>query len=126
MPSNFFGHLKRALELFISVFDVAIGTKIPFFRVLVTMKPGRSLLQFVTTNCLIVPVVIKQFVVTNCNKERPKIGGYLGPPPTLIIFPKSPVQNSEIAILFSVVEKSYNYVFDSPTVPVGGATSYKL
>ena len=33
-------------------FDVAIGTKIPFFRVLVAIEPGRSLLQFVTTNCL--------------------------------------------------------------------------
>ena len=33
-------------------FDVGIGIKIPFFRVLVTMEPGRSLLQFVTTNCL--------------------------------------------------------------------------
>ena len=33
-------------------FDVAIGTEIPFFRVLVTIEPGRSLLQFVTTNCL--------------------------------------------------------------------------
>ena len=29
----------------------------------------------------------------------------------LIIFPKSPDQNSEIAILFSVVKKPYNYVF---------------
>ena len=34
-------------------FDVAIGIKIPFFRVLVSIEPGRSLLQFVTTNCLI-------------------------------------------------------------------------
>ena len=34
-------------------FDVAIGIKIPFFRVLVTIEPARSLLQFVTTNCLI-------------------------------------------------------------------------
>ena len=34
-------------------FDIAIGIKIPFFRVLVTIEPGRSLLQFVTTNCLI-------------------------------------------------------------------------
>ena len=34
-------------------FDVAIGIKIPFFRVLVTIELGRSLLQFVTTNCLI-------------------------------------------------------------------------
>ena len=39
-----------------------------------------------------------------------KIGGHLGPP-TLIIFPKSTNQNSEIAILFSVVKKPYNYVF---------------
>ena len=35
-------------------FDVAIGIKIPFFRVLVTIEPGRSLLQFVTTKCLII------------------------------------------------------------------------
>ena len=34
-------------------FDVGIGIKIPFFRVLVTIEPGRYLLQFVTTNCLI-------------------------------------------------------------------------
>ena len=34
-------------------FDVGIGIKITFFRVLVTIEPGRSLLQFVTTNCLI-------------------------------------------------------------------------
>ena len=33
-------------------FDIAIGIKIPFFRVLVTIEPDRSLLQFVTTNCL--------------------------------------------------------------------------
>ena len=33
--------------------DVAIDIKIQFFRVLVTIEPGRSLLQFVTTNCLI-------------------------------------------------------------------------
>ena len=51
------------------------------------------------------------------------------PPPTLIIFPKSPNQNSEIAILSSVVEKPNNYFFGDdlpPTVPVGGAASYKL
>ena len=35
-------------------FDVAIDIKIQFFRVLVSIEPGRSLLQFVTTNCLIV------------------------------------------------------------------------
>ena len=34
-------------------FDVGIDIKIQFFRVLVTIEPGRSLLQFVTTNCLI-------------------------------------------------------------------------
>ena len=34
-------------------FDVTIGIKVPFFLVSVTIEPGRSLLQFVTTNCLI-------------------------------------------------------------------------
>ena len=34
-------------------FYVAIGIKIQFFRVLVTIEPGLSLLQFVTTNSLI-------------------------------------------------------------------------
>ena len=34
-------------------FDVAIGIKIPFFKVLVTIEQGRSLLQFLTTNCVI-------------------------------------------------------------------------
>ena len=43
-------YLKPALKC--DSFDVAIGIKIPFFRVLVTIEPGRSLLQFVTTNCL--------------------------------------------------------------------------
>jgi len=43
-------YLKSALKS--DSFDVAIGTKIPFFRVLVTIEPGHSLLQFVTTNCL--------------------------------------------------------------------------
>ena len=31
------------------------------------------------------------------------------PPPTPIIFPKSPDQNSKIAIVFTVVEKPYSY-----------------
>ena len=44
-------YLKSALKC--NCFDVAIGIKIPFFRVLITIEPGRSLLQFVTTNCLI-------------------------------------------------------------------------
>ena len=42
--------LKSALKW--NFFDVTIGIKIPFFRVSVTIEPGRSLLQFVTTNCL--------------------------------------------------------------------------
>ena len=43
-------YLKSSLKS--DSFDVAIGIKIPFFRVLVTIEPGRSLLQLVTTNCL--------------------------------------------------------------------------
>ena len=53
-----------------------------------------------------------------------KIGGHLGPPPTLIIFPKSTDQNSEI---FSVVEKPYNYVFgDDLLLPSPRGRGYKL
>ena len=44
-------YLKSALKC--DSFDVTIGVKIPLFRVLVTIEPGRSLLQFVTTNCLV-------------------------------------------------------------------------
>ena len=50
-------YLKSALKC--DSFDVAISIKIigsfwyPFFRVLITIEPGRSLLQFVITNCLI-------------------------------------------------------------------------
>ena len=44
-------YIKSALKC--DTFDVAIDIKILFFRVLVTIEPGRSLLQFVTTNCLI-------------------------------------------------------------------------
>ena len=43
-------YLKSALKC--DSFDVAIDIKIPFFRILVTIEPGRSLLQFVTTNFL--------------------------------------------------------------------------
>ena len=46
-----FIYLKSALKC--DSFDVTIGIKIPFFKVLVTIEPGRSLLQFVTSNCLI-------------------------------------------------------------------------
>ena len=43
-------YLKSTLKC--DSFDVAIDIKIQFFRVLVTIEPGRSLLQFVTMNCL--------------------------------------------------------------------------
>ena len=43
-------YLKSALKCY--SFVVIIGIEIPFFRVSVTIEPGRSLLQFVTTNCL--------------------------------------------------------------------------
>ena len=43
-------YLKSALKC--DSFDVAIDIKIQFFRVLVTIEPDRSLLQFVTTKCL--------------------------------------------------------------------------
>ena len=45
----------------------------------------------------------------------------------LIIFPKSTDQNSEIAILFSIVEKPYNYVFGDDLLPHNPpGTGYKL
>ena len=44
-------YLNSALKC--DSFDVAIDIKIQFLRVLVTIEPDRSLLQFVTTNCLI-------------------------------------------------------------------------
>ena len=45
-------YIKSALKF--DSFDVAIGIKILFFIVLVTVELGRSLLQFVTTNCSII------------------------------------------------------------------------
>ena len=45
----------------------------------------------------------------NCRAPRP--------PPTLIIFSKSTGQNSPIAILFSIVEKSYNYASGDHLLP---------
>ena len=62
-------YLKSALKC--DSFDVTIGVKIPFFRVSVAIEPGRSLLQFVTTNCLIistgsVPVITRlKFLTLN-------------------------------------------------------------
>ena len=43
-------YLKSALKC--NSFDVATDIKILFFRVLVNIEPGHSLLQFVTMNCL--------------------------------------------------------------------------
>ena len=43
-------YLKSALKA--NSFDVSFSIKTPFFRILFTIEPGRSLLQFVTTNCL--------------------------------------------------------------------------
>ena len=54
-------YLKSALKC--DSFDVAIGAKIPFFRLLVTIEPGSSLLQFVTTNCLINTRIIVHFTI---------------------------------------------------------------
>ena len=48
-------YLKSAFKF--NSFDITIGIKIPFFRVLVTIEPSRSLLQLVTTNCLILTSV---------------------------------------------------------------------
>ena len=49
------------------------------------------------------------------------------PPPTLIVFPKSPDQNSEIAILLNVVEKPYNYVFGDDLLPhIAHGRGYKV
>ena len=48
-------YLKSALKC--DSFDVALYIKIQFFRVLVTIEPDRSLLQFVTTNFLKEPVI---------------------------------------------------------------------
>ena len=55
-------YLKSALKC--NSFDVAIDIHwYPFFRVLVTIEPGRSLLQFVTTNCLIFAFSVANLVV---------------------------------------------------------------
>ena len=65
---------KSALKC--NSFDGTIGIKIPFFRDSVTIEPGRSSLQFVTTNCLEKlitikkrPVSIKKYRVAIKNKH---------------------------------------------------------
>ena len=55
-PDETYIYVKSALKC--DSFDVAIDIKIQFFRVLVTIEPGRSLLQFVTTNCLIKEIIL--------------------------------------------------------------------
>ena len=73
-------YLKSALKY--NSFDVTIGIKISFYRVSVTIEPGRSLLQFVTTNCLIntpnshkyakylkLIYLLKPFVLWNGNRQ---------------------------------------------------------
>ena len=58
-------YLKSALQC--NSLDVTIFIKIPIFRVSVTIEPGCSLLQFVTTNCLIFTVfltIIFQLIIT--------------------------------------------------------------
>ena len=65
-------YLKSALKF--DSFNVAIGTKIHFFRVLVTIESGRSLLQFVTTNCLIINHKLeKYFYELNKNLILPQL-----------------------------------------------------
>ena len=56
-------YVKSALKC--DSFDVTIGIKISFFRVSVTIEPGRSLLLFDTncTNCL-TPLVMTMFFFT--------------------------------------------------------------
>ena len=59
---------KEASFLEKDSFDVAIDIKIQFFRVLVTIEPGRSLLQFVTTNCLIIKgITVSRQNISGCN-----------------------------------------------------------
>ena len=55
-------YLKSALKC--DSFDVAIDIKIQFFRVLVPIEPDRSLLQFVTTNCLISLKLLRHYGFT--------------------------------------------------------------
>ena len=46
-------HLKSALKC--DSFDLTIGIKIVLLRVSVTIEPVGSLLQFLTTKCLMLP-----------------------------------------------------------------------
>ena len=48
------------ISIKIRFFYISFSIEIPFFRVSFTIEPGRSLLQFVTTNCLIPLTKIEQ------------------------------------------------------------------
>ena len=60
-------YLKSALKC--DSFDVAIDIKVQFFRVLVPIESDRSLLQFVTTNCLMKEISISNFDRTILGKK---------------------------------------------------------
>ena len=57
-------YLKSVLKC--NSFDVTIGIKIPFFRVSVTVEPGRSLLQFANhelfENATVLPMITIKFL----------------------------------------------------------------
>ena len=56
-------------------FYVTIGIKIPLFRVSVPIEPGRSLLRFVTTNCLIAAIAaITMFITDSAVVEQSSSG----------------------------------------------------
>ena len=55
-------YLKSKLKC--DSFGVTIGIKIPFCRVLVTIEPDRSLLQFVTMNWLRSLFTVMQLILT--------------------------------------------------------------
>ena len=58
-------------------FDISVSIEIPFFRVLFAIEPGRSLLQFVTTNCLTKADKMNSFVVMNTTHYDNKILSHL-------------------------------------------------
>ena len=59
----------------------------------------------------------RKLKVSNALFKWPKCWRPSKPPPTLIFLPKSPDQNFEIAIVFSIVKKSNNYVFRHDSIP---------
>ena len=55
-------------------------------------------------------LILTEIKISNALFKWPKNYGAPRPAPTLIFSPKSPDQNSEIAILFTIVEKPNNYI----------------